>query len=125
MDPNTNPNTAATWQLFTMIAVAAAVFGVTIGLATAKPPPKLPACNADAGRRIVQTGYAAENDDLEVFGLHSIREVSSIANGTELRHCTAIAITNQGERTLRFVVGWTDRAEQVAFWGRPADQNAR
>lgn len=117
MDPNTNPNTAATWQLFTMIAVAAAVFGLTIGLATAKPPPKLPACNADAGRRIVQAGYTAENDDLVVFGLHSIREVWSIADGTELRRCTAVAITDQGDRTLHFVVGWVDRAEQIAFWG--------
>ncbi|MEW5424849.1 hypothetical protein [Amorphus sp. 3PC139-8] len=119
MDPNANPNTAATWQLFTMIAVAAAVFGVTIGLATAKPPPKLPACNADEGRRIVQAGFAAEHDDLVVFGLHSIREVSSIADGTELRRCTAIAITDQGERILRFIVGWVDRAEKIAFWGRP------
>ncbi|MGX1098688.1 hypothetical protein [Amorphus sp. MBR-141] len=125
MDPNTNPNTAATWQLFTMIAVAAAVFGVTIGLATAKPPPKLPPCNADEGRRIVQAGYAAENDDLAVFGLHSIREVWSIADGAELRRCTAIAITDQGERTLHFVVGWIDRADEIAFWGRPSDRGAR
>jgi len=119
MDPNTNPNTAATWQLFMMIAVAAAVFGVTIGLATAKPPPKLPACNSDEGRRIVQAGFAAENDDLAVFGLHSIREVSSIADGTELRRCTAVAITDQGERTVHFVVGWVDRADKIAFWSRP------
>ncbi|MGX1100882.1 hypothetical protein [Amorphus sp. MBR-141] len=125
MDPNTNPNTAATWQLFTMIAFAAAVFGVTIGLATAKPPAKLPACSADEGRRIVQAGFAAENDDLVVFGLHSIREVSSIADGTELRRCTAMAITDQGERTLRFVVGWGDRVDEIAFWGRPSDQSAR
>ena len=119
MDPNINPNTAATWQLFTMIAVAAAVFGVTIGLATAKPPPKLPPCNADEGRRIVQAGYTAENDELTVFGLHSLQEISSVADGTELRRCTAIAITDQGERTLPFVVGWVDRAEKLVFWGRP------
>ncbi|MGX1101138.1 hypothetical protein [Amorphus sp. MBR-141] len=125
MDPNTNPNTAATWQLFTMIAVAAAVFGVTIGLATAKPPPKLPACNADEGRRIVQTGFAAENDDLAVFGLYSVQETSSIANGTELRRCTAIAVTDRGERTLHFVVGWIDRADKIAFWGRSSEQDER
>jgi len=122
MDPNTNPNTAATWQLFTMIAFAAAVFGVTIGLATAKPPAKLPACNTDEGRRIVEAGYAAENDELAVFGLHSLQETSSIADGTELRRCKAIAITDQGDRTVHFVVVWIDRAEQIAFWGRPADE---
>lgn len=123
MDPNINPNTAATWQLFMMIAVAAAVFGVTIGLATAKPPPKLPACNADEGWRIVKAGFAAEHDDLTVFGLHSLQETASVADGTELRWCTAIAITDQGERTLHFVVGWVDRADRIVFWGRPAAED--
>ena len=102
------------WQTWVLAAMTAVILGISIGMASARPHPKLPACNADETRQHVHTGLA---DDLgiEVFGLHSMREIYSIDEGRSLRRCTATAVTAQGERVVAFLVGW-EHPGKVAFW---------
>lgn len=102
------------WQTWVLAAMTAAIFGISLGMASARPHPRLPTCSSIESRQHIQAGLA---DDLgiEVFGLHSLREAYSIDEGRSLRRCTATAVTEQGERFVSFVVGWEEPGK-TAFW---------
>lgn len=115
MEPH---NDDINWQTWVLAAMTAAILGVSLGMASARPHPKLPACDAVETRQRIHAGLA-DDPGIEVFGLHSLQELYSIDEGRGLRRCSAIAVTDQGERRIKFYIGWLDLGARRAFWAGP------
>ncbi|ALV27397.1 hypothetical protein [Pannonibacter phragmitetus] len=77
-------------------------------------PMELPRC--DEARSLDQVREAIEvQGGSVVLGLYAATERSDGRN-TDIRRCTAIAVTAERETVIGFSIGWHDRRNGIPFW---------
>lgn len=77
-------------------------------------PMELPCC--DEARSLDQVRAALEEQNGSVvLGLYNAMERGDGRN-TDIRRCTAIAVTVERETVIGFSVGWHDRRNGLPFW---------
>lgn len=77
-------------------------------------PMELPRC--DEARSLDQVRAALEEQNGSVvLGLYNATERRDGRN-TDIRRCTAIAVTAKRETVIGFSIGWYDRRNGLPFW---------
>lgn len=77
-------------------------------------PMELPRC--DEARSLDQVRAALEeHGGSVVLGLYNATERGDARN-TDIRRCTAIAVTAERETVIGFLIGWYDRRNGLPFW---------
>lgn len=77
-------------------------------------PMELPRC--DEARSLDQVRAALEaRGGSVVLGLYNATAHSDSRN-TDIRRCTAIAVTTERETVISFSIGWYDRRNGLPFW---------
>lgn len=77
-------------------------------------PTELPRC--DEARSLDQVRIALEEQHGSVvLGLYNAMERGDGRN-TDIRRCTAIAVTAERETVIGFSIGWYDRRNGLPFW---------
>ncbi|WP_186394584.1 hypothetical protein [Stappia sp. TSB10GB4] len=75
---------------------------------------ELPRC--DEARSLDQVRAALEEQNGSVvLGLYNATEARADRN-TDIRRCTAIAVTAKRETVVGFSIGWHDRRNGIPFW---------